>query len=73
MKEKKILLWCYDPFFPNSKASKRPHDGDGTAEPSAKAGRSRLENALQKKMSKVEEVFDSLPGRTWCKWKSTNL
>jgi len=48
-RKKDILLWCYNPSIPCSKPAKRPRDGESAAEPNAKVGKSRYENALQKK------------------------
>jgi len=73
-RKKKVLLWCYDPFISNPKANKRLHDSDNAAEPSAKqAAQSNFEIALQKKMSKVEEVFDSLKNKHGSTYKVEQL
>lgn len=60
-KKKEVLLWCYDPFAiqPPANTKKRQHTSDTDKEPRVKS-RSRFESALEKKMTKVEEVFESL-------------
>ena len=73
-RKREVLLWCYDPCIPNPKASKRPHDGDSAGEPSTKqSAKSRFETALQKKMDKVEEVFDSLKKKHGSTYKVEQL
>ena len=58
--KKDILLWCYDPSIPCLKPAKKPRDGESAAEPNAKVGKSRYENALQKRTGKVKEILESL-------------
>ena len=62
-KKKEILLWCYDPAIqPISKKRARGvgDTGDiGSSAPKSK-NRSRFESAYEKKMSKVEEIYENL-------------
>ena len=62
-KKKDVLLWCRDPCVEQPiRSKKRSHAGsdkDNDSEPQPK-GRSRFESALEKKMSKVEEVCENL-------------
>ena len=59
-KKKEVLLWCYDPSVeqPNH-TKKHSHAGDKDSELKPK-GRLHFESALEKKMSKVEEVCETL-------------
>ena len=51
-KKKEVLLWCYDPFIVQShNTKKRQRTDKSDNEPKIK-GRSRFENALEKKMTK---------------------
>ena len=91
MKKKEVLLWCYDPSITPTKkrsSTQRQIDCDDSAEstkdtPKLKS-RSRFESALENKMSKVEEVYETLQksivkyinqsslghGQTWFKCRS---
>ena len=58
--KKEVLLWCYDPFIvQSSNTKKRQRTDESDNEPKVKS-RSRFENALEKKMTKVEETFEAL-------------
>ena len=67
VKKKEVLLWCYDPSITPTKkrsSTQRQIDCDDSAEstkgtPKPKS-RSRFESALENKMSKVEEVYETL-------------
>jgi len=60
-KKKDVLLWCHDPCVEQPIRSKKRSnvgsDKDNDSEPQPK-GRSRFESALEKKISKVEEVCE---------------
>ena len=64
IKKKEVLLWCYDPSITPTKkrsSTRRQIDCDDSAESTPKLkSRSRFENALENKMSKVEEVYETL-------------
>ena len=62
-KKKEVLLWCYDPSIqPVGKKRGRGGGDTGDAGPPApkSKSRSRFENAYEKKMTKVEEIYENL-------------
>jgi len=59
-RKKEVLLWCYDPFVERPPSAKKHKSADDNDKETKVKSRSRFENALEKKMTKVEEVFQAL-------------
>ena len=59
-KKKEVLLWCYDPFIVRPSSVRKHKCTDKNDKKLKVKSRSRFENALEKKMTKVEEVFQAL-------------
>ena len=55
--KKEVLLWCYDPSI--EQLNRKRGRGESDTAPKAKS-RSRFENAYEKKMSKVKEIYENL-------------
>ena len=72
-KKKEVLLWCYDPFIVQPANTKKRQRTDETdKEPNVKS-RSRFVNVLEKKMTKVKEVFESLQKKHGSSYKPEQL
>ena len=71
--KKEVLLWCYDPAI-QVVGKKRCRVGRDTGNPGPPApkskSRSRFENAYEEKMSKVEEIYESLREKHGSKFKA---
>ena len=75
-KKKEILLWCYNPSIqPVSKKRGRGGVDTGDAGPPAPKtkSRSRFESAYEKKMTKVEEIYENLREKHGNKFKPEQL
>ena len=74
--KKEVLLWCYDPAIQVVGKKRRQVGSDtgdsGPPAPKSKS-RSRFENAYETKMSKVEEIYESLREKHGSKFKAEQL
>lgn len=74
--KKEVLLWCYDPAIQViCKKRGRVGSDSGDSQPPApkSKSRSRFENAYETKMSKVEEIYESLRKKHGNKYKAEQL
>ena len=76
-KKTEVLLWCYDPSIPRvgrkrcREGRSNEHDPD---QPTPKSkSRSRFESAYEKKMGKVEEIYEKLREKHGKKFKPEQL
>lgn len=70
-RKKEIILWCYDPSI--SKKRCREDNDPGPSAPKSSKSRSRFANAYEKKMTKVQEIFESLKEKHGDKFKPEQL
>lgn len=71
-KKKEVLLWCYDPSIKQISRKRSRKDEPESSAPQAKS-RSRFVSAYEKKMSKVEEIYESLQEKHGSKFKAEQL
>ena len=70
-KKAEILLWCYDPSV--SRKRSRGDSDPGPSAPKTSKSRSRFANAYEKKMTKVQEIFETLKDKHGDKFKPEQL
>ena len=72
-RKKEVLLWCYDPFVERPPSAKKHKSADDNDKETKVKSRSRFENTLEKKMKKVEEVFQALQKKHGSYYKPEQL
>ena len=67
------MLWCYDPFTVQSHNTKSCQCIDESDKEAKVKGRSRFENTIEKKMTKVEEAIEALQKKHASSYKPEQL